>query len=169
MLYIHETADNVDFYPESYLISVSLKGSFFIEKANDKEFFFHVPEAFFKIQNLGQLNHIKLNAPVFKTEKEIKDLLKGIKEMRFIERSQTLELSYKVFSVSISAETRKKSYSFHESEIKFNAELTKIVEKNVEKWQDFKRIELGENAALNILLNLAANQDLKELRNANHQ
>ena len=175
MLYIHETADKVMYYPESYLILFFVEGYFSIEKVNENEFSFRTPQAFLKIQNLEGCSIVSLKVPIFKNttkpecEVELGNMLKGIKKAHFKECSQELILHYKNTIISISGKTRKKEYFFDKSEIIFNAELIKFVERHSEEWLKSKRIKLGEHAALNILINLAVNQDLKEANSANHE
>ena len=177
MLYIHEAADKVDFYPKASIYTISLIGDYSIRRNNPKSnhgaFTCIFPELEFRIETKHEIRGGFLIAPTIKrdfvTFDDVEKNLKGIKKVHFNECTKRLRLHYLNNVISFSGSLREKEYVFDDSEIKFNQTLSDFVIKEQEKWLERKPIKISDYVIINILLNLAINQDLKELRHANYE
>lgn len=177
MMYIHEMADKVEFYPNISIYCATLEGDYII-KRNDfddniarQSFSFYCPELYFRIATKHETISASLFAPI--TIKEFRECvsfddidkyLVGVKKLHFNKHTRILRLHYCNSIIPISGTTKDKLYVFGDSEIKFNQTLSDFVLKNQEKWLECNPIRISDYVIIDTLINLAVNQDIKEAR-----
>lgn len=119
MIYIHEAADKVDFYPKASIYTISLIGDYSIRRKNPQSnhgtFTCIFPELEFRIETKHEIRGGFLIAPTIKrdcqdcvTFDDVEKNLKGIKKMHFNECTKRLRLHYLNNVISFSGSLRKK-------------------------------------------------------------